>query len=309
MAQTPQPGFLAALIKAFTTFDEAHGFAVNLFAVVALAMIGGAFLAGRRLARPALIAFTVLCLADWVLIEDFGFFGGLGTDPNSMIPMILLATGGYLAVSRIPPTAAEATADIARRAPAGWREALRPANLRSGLATADFRSIVAVGAVGLVVLGAAPMTVAQANPNADPILAQAITGATAPLRMAAPRFGLTDQSGQTVTLANLRGKVVLLGFFDPVCTSDCRSSPRSSARPPRCCPWTPGASTSRHQLQPLTTEVSASRGLRPPRRAWPARRLAVPDRHASRARAGTAALRASFQRKISRPGSMGRPRG
>ncbi len=221
MAQTQQPRFLASLVTAFTSFDEAHGFAVNLVAVIALAMLGGAFLAGRsRLIRPALIAFTVLCLADWVLIEDFGFFGGLGTDPNSMIPMILLATGGYLAVSRIPPTAAEATADIAR-APAGWREALRPANLRSGLATADFRSIVAVGAVGLVVLGAAPMTVAQANPNADPILAQAITGATAPLRMAAPRFGLTDQSGQTVTLANLRGKVVLLGFFDPVCTSDC----------------------------------------------------------------------------------------
>ena len=85
MAQTPQPGFLAVWIRAFTGFDEAHGFAVNLFAVAALAVIGAAFLTGqRRLARPAVIAFTVLCLADWVLIEDFGFFGGLGTDPNSI---------------------------------------------------------------------------------------------------------------------------------------------------------------------------------------------------------------------------------
>ena len=100
MAQTPQPGFLSALIKAFTAFDEAHGFAVNLFAVVALALIGAAFLTGRRrLARPAVIAFTVLCLADWVLIEDFGFFGGLGTDPNSMIPFALLAVSGYLALT------------------------------------------------------------------------------------------------------------------------------------------------------------------------------------------------------------------
>ena len=95
MASTPQPGFLTAWINAFGSFDAAHGFAVNLFVVVALAMIGAAFLSGQpRLIRPAVIAFTVLCLADWVLIEDFGFLGGLGTDPNSMLPMALLAVAG-----------------------------------------------------------------------------------------------------------------------------------------------------------------------------------------------------------------------
>jgi len=41
----------------------------------------------------------VFCLADWVLIEDLGFFGGLGTDPNSMIPFILLFTAGYLGLA------------------------------------------------------------------------------------------------------------------------------------------------------------------------------------------------------------------
>ena len=66
--------------------------------MAALALIGAAFLTGqRRLVRPAVIAFTVLCLADWVLI-DFGIFGGLGTDPNSMIPFALLAVAGYLAL-------------------------------------------------------------------------------------------------------------------------------------------------------------------------------------------------------------------
>jgi len=100
MAQTPQPGFLAGWVKAFTGFDEAHGFAVNLFAVAALAVIGAAFLTGRRrLVRPAVIAFTVLCLADWVLIEDIGIFGGLGTNPNSVIPFGLLAVSGYLALA------------------------------------------------------------------------------------------------------------------------------------------------------------------------------------------------------------------
>src|SRR5262249_49044958 len=96
-APTPPPGCPSRRVSAFPPVDEAHGFAVNLFAVVALALIGAAFLTGRRrLARPALIAFTVLCLAAWVLIEDIGIFGGLGTDPNSMIPFILLAASGYL---------------------------------------------------------------------------------------------------------------------------------------------------------------------------------------------------------------------
>jgi cytochrome oxidase Cu insertion factor (SCO1/SenC/PrrC family) len=220
MAPTPQPHFLSALINAFTGFDEAHGFAVNLFAVAALAVIGGLFISGRpRLVRPAVIAFTVLCVADWVLIEDFGFFGGLGTDPNSMIPFALLAIGGYLALTQAPVTAAEPAS--LQSAAKSWRERLRPVSLRHGVASASFGTVAAVGALGLVILGAAPMAAAQANPDADPILAEAIAGSTAPLNFPARGFTLTDQYGRTVSLASLRGKVVLLTFLDPVCTSDC----------------------------------------------------------------------------------------
>jgi len=208
MAQTPQPGFLAAWVSAFTAFDEAHGFAVNLFVVAVLAVIGAAFMTGRpRLIRPALIAFIVLCLADWVLIEDLGFLGGLGTDPNSMIPFALLAAAGYLALTQVPAPAAE--------------QAARPATLRQLIAGTSIRSVAAAGAVGVIILGAAPMAAAQASPNADPILAQAITGSSAPLDYPAAGFGLTDQYGKAVSLASLRGKVVLLTFLDPVCTSDC----------------------------------------------------------------------------------------
>jgi cytochrome oxidase Cu insertion factor (SCO1/SenC/PrrC family) len=218
MAPTPQPHVLSAWIDAFTGFDEAHGFAVNLFTVVVLAVIGGIFLTGqRRLVRPALIAFGVLCLADWVLIEDFGFFGGLGTDPNSMIPFLLLAAGGYLALSQ-GPVAEPGTA----RVPApGWRERIQPASIRRSAAAASFRTVVSVGALGLIILGAAPMAAAQANPNADPVLAEAIAGNTANLNFPARPFSLTDQRGQPVSLASLRGKAVLLTFLDPVCTTDC----------------------------------------------------------------------------------------
>jgi protein SCO1/2 len=53
-------------------------------------------------------------------VEDFGFLGGLGTDPNSMIPMALLAVGGWLALTRAaePATAAVAVAGTAGTATA-----------------------------------------------------------------------------------------------------------------------------------------------------------------------------------------------
>ena len=220
MAPTPQPHVLSAWITAFTAFDEAHGFAVNLFAVAVLAVTGAAFLTGRpRLIRPVLIGFTIVCLADWVLIEDFGFFGGVGTDPNSMIPIALIAVAGYLALTGQPQTRAE---HGQQPAPAGsWRERLRPAAVRQSVAQASIQSVAAIGAIGLIILGAAPMAAAQANPVADTILAQAIDGSSDPVNYRAPAFSLTDQDGQTVTLGSLRGKVILLTFLDDTCTTDC----------------------------------------------------------------------------------------
>jgi cytochrome oxidase Cu insertion factor (SCO1/SenC/PrrC family) len=234
MSSTPQPHLLAGWVSGFTTFDQAHGFAVNLIAIVALATVGAAFLTGRpRIVLPGLAVFIVLCAADWVFVEDIGFFGGLGTDPNSMIPFALLAVAGYLALTRAPaaqPVTAPETAEQAaassgdaapgRRA-ASWRDRLRTIPDPRALASASISSVVAVGAIGMTILGAAPLAAAQANPVADTILAEAIDGSSAPLNSPAPAFTLTDQAGRPVTLAGLRGKVVLLTFLDPVCTSDC----------------------------------------------------------------------------------------
>ncbi len=216
MSLTPQPGFLSRWLFAFGTFDEAHGFAVNMVAVTALAVAGAAFVSGRpRLIRLALPLFAVLCLADWMLVQDLGFLGGLGTDPNSMIPLILLAGAGYLALTRVPVRQlAPAAASPARQRP-------RPALLYQQAAAAGSRSVAALGGAALVILGAAPMALAQASPNADPILAESIAGPAASLDYPAPGFALTDQYGRTVTLASLRGKVVLLSFFDPVCAAGC----------------------------------------------------------------------------------------
>jgi cytochrome oxidase Cu insertion factor (SCO1/SenC/PrrC family) len=227
MASTPQPRFLAGWVSGFGSFVAAHGLAVNLLAVIALTAIGAGLLSGRpALIRPTLILMIMLCLADWILIEDLGFLGGLGTDPNSMIPVALIGVGGYLAMTRLPSAAAVTAAvpePVGADAPAARRLAWRfqPTQLAGTFGSASVRAVLALWAAALIVVGAMPMALAQANPNADPIIAQAIDGNAAPLNFKAPAFTLTDQDGRQVSLASLRGKVILLTFLDPVCTSDC----------------------------------------------------------------------------------------
>jgi cytochrome oxidase Cu insertion factor (SCO1/SenC/PrrC family) len=231
MAQTSQPQFIASLVSGFGGFVSRDGFAVNLVVVIMLAGTGLAFLSGRRaIIRSALIAYIALCLVVWVLIQDLGFFGGLGTDPNSMIPLALLAGGGYLAFTRVPasaqapaeePSADEEPVTAEVLASTGWRGILKPATLQRSIAAASFGTMVSVGAIGVLILGTAPMAEAQAAPAASNILALALDGPAAPDNLPAPGFTLTDQNGRQVTLASLRGKVILLTFLDPVCVTDC----------------------------------------------------------------------------------------
>jgi cytochrome oxidase Cu insertion factor (SCO1/SenC/PrrC family) len=233
MASTPQPTALAHLVTDFGALVAAHGFAVNLLAVLLLAVLGLSLIAlaavgparipaagpGQWLVRAPFIVLGVFCLAVWVLIQDFGFFGGLGTDPNSMIPTILLATAGYLALARMPDAAPE-PAQAAAPQPA-WRDRLRPAALSRSFAASRAWTMLSACAVGVVIIGALPMAAAQASRSASPILAEAVDGSSAPLHTIAPGFALTDQNGHHVSLAGLHGKAVLLTFLDPVCTTDC----------------------------------------------------------------------------------------
>ena len=65
MAQTPQPHLLSSWVASFGAFDAAHGWAVNLFAVFALAAIGATFVTGRpRLVRLGVVAGVVLS-SNW----------------------------------------------------------------------------------------------------------------------------------------------------------------------------------------------------------------------------------------------------
>jgi cytochrome oxidase Cu insertion factor (SCO1/SenC/PrrC family) len=223
MAATPQPRPLAALAAGTASLAALHGFAVNLAAVLALALLGAALTAaaatggraggrGGPWARAAVIGLGVLCAADWVLVQDFGVFGGLGTDPNSMIPMLVVAVAAYLALARGRGLTTSATAPARRPRPAR----LHPADLPAAIAAASGRTVLAAGAVGVILLGAVPMAAAQASSTAAPILAEAIDGPAAPLSGPAPGFTLTGPDGRPVSLAGLRNRAVLLTFLDPV---------------------------------------------------------------------------------------------
>ncbi|HUB73777.1 MAG TPA: SCO family protein [Solirubrobacteraceae bacterium] len=246
MAETSQPHFLSSLLASFGDFTAAHGLEVNLFAVIALAALGAAFVSARpRAVRAAAIGGSLLCLVDWVLIEDLGFFGGVGTDPNSMIPMALLFVAGYVAIARLP-------APVPARAPRAARaRGVRAAALRPGTAATPspgqpaaalspprpaaelspgapsprpvlaFRSLAAAAALAVTLVGAVPMAVAATERQADPIIAEAVDGGADQVNLAARPFTLVDQHGRGVTLASLRGKAVALTFLDDVCTSVC----------------------------------------------------------------------------------------
>jgi cytochrome oxidase Cu insertion factor (SCO1/SenC/PrrC family) len=216
MAQTPQPGFLSSWVAWFGRVDAAHGWAVNLVLVACLTVVGIGFLSGKpALARKAMFLGAVLCFADWVLIEDFGFFGGVGTDPNSMIPMALLFIAGYIAWVHLPVKVEEgASTPLPTQVRGGtWWDRLDP--------TYALRALAATAAVGIVLIGAIPMLLASTNPNADPVLAEALDGVPTPIDTPAPSFTLVNQRNQPVSLASLRGHTAAITFLDPVCNSDC----------------------------------------------------------------------------------------
>ncbi|HUA94975.1 MAG TPA: SCO family protein [Acidimicrobiales bacterium] len=243
MATTRQPHFLSSWLTSFASFDEAHGWGVNLILVLALAGIGIGLCTGRRRAvLAATVGASVLCLATWILVEDLGVFGGVGTDPNSMIPMLLVVVAAVAALLRQPaeavaperaapaplsvadaggPTGAEAPVAVAAATdgvPSGstsgnWWEGLSP-----GYAG---RLLAALAALVVVLVGAIPMAAASTNPNADPIISEAINGTPNLINAPAPGFTLTDQYGRPMSLSSLRGKAVALTFLDPVCSSDC----------------------------------------------------------------------------------------
>jgi hypothetical protein len=180
MATASQPAALHDLLTWFAGVVAGHGFAVNLVAVVVLAAAGACLLTARpAIARPAAGAVIGFCLATWVLVQDCGVFGGTGTDPNSMLPQVLIIVAGLLAAwpgarpadATAPAPADAATAPAPADAAAGseqpsdrgrtvlwpWQAARR---LGRAFGTARASAVLAVWAVAMVLMGVVPMAMA-----------------------------------------------------------------------------------------------------------------------------------------------------
>ena len=76
------------------------------------------------------------------------------------------------------------------------------------------------GGIGIAVAREAPATTPQGIPASKTISNPRLDTGT-PLSTVAPAFTLTDQFGKTVSLSSFRGKVVVLSFNDPQCTTIC----------------------------------------------------------------------------------------
>jgi len=242
MAGLTQPGWQSAMINWSYQLASHHAALVNLIAVLGLTLAAGGLLAGAgplpatgplggigrslglhaprpRLLRVVILSAIPFCLVVWVLVQDFGVPGGLGTDPNSMIPWLLLLWTGYRVVTS-PPSPVPATERPRTFSPLAGR--LRQAIAAAiGRAVTSARAMTAAGAFGVVLVGTIPLIFATATPNADPLIARAIAGESMTVNRPAADFHLVSQSGQPVSLATLRGTVTLLTFLDPKCVAAC----------------------------------------------------------------------------------------
>jgi len=151
---------------------------------------------------PVLWVFGVFSVVVWWAVQDFGVLGGTGTDPNSMIPELLLVVSAYLGY--------RASREVVSEERHFWPETLGQAGRMFGV------WIAIVAAVGLVPLGYAALDTSYSVQAA-----LASSGAPFALDRPAPPLSLVDQQGRHVSMAGFAGKTVVVTDLDPVCTDTC----------------------------------------------------------------------------------------
>ena len=206
-AQT-QPVVIAWPFETLAQMASRHPVLVNGLTVALVATAAAALWWSGR--RTVLVATLALCGATWWLAQDFGVLGGLATDPDTALPL------GLLIASALPGWGAD-------RAVA--RDAVSAAARRQGRAGAS-RVAASAGVATFAVVLALLVPLALTGLLPGPADASAVAAnSEGGLRTIPPRpmpsFELTDQLGRPVSGSSLRGKLVLVTFLDPVCSSDC----------------------------------------------------------------------------------------
>ncbi|HEY2041597.1 MAG TPA: SCO family protein [Jatrophihabitans sp.] len=202
-------GVLARPIRATATLAATYPVELNLAITAALVVIG----AGLWIwpSKGFVVAGLVLCALTWWLAQGFGVLGGLGTDPNTAVPLALLLVTGrpIIGVNRGVEKSFEARTYTA-------------ATSRSGAVRVAFTTGVSAVGVGALVVIPLVLAVSVLRPaDATAALADSGGGFVALGQRPAAPFSLTDQTGLAVSLSSARGKLVILTFLDPVCSDDC----------------------------------------------------------------------------------------
>lgn len=201
-----QPVIAEWPIAHLATAAGAHPALVEAVTVVVVAVAAIAvWLSGRT---AVLVPVLSLCAATWWLAQDFGVLGGTSTDPGTALPL------GLLFAAALP---AWSSAGAERRPEPAADE--QPARMRLRFGT---RAAVATLAVALTLVLPLLLVTALPGPaDATAITADSGGGLRAIPPRPVPEFHLTDQRGAAVSTSSLRGKLVLITFLDPVCSSDC----------------------------------------------------------------------------------------
>jgi cytochrome oxidase Cu insertion factor (SCO1/SenC/PrrC family) len=216
MASVNQPAFTAWAVRSFGDLTAHAPLLVNGFFVGAFAVTGWLLFStdAARLRRARVLGLGASAIA-WVLVENLGLFGGLSTDPNTMVPLMGLlwsltarehVTAGTHEVTEVPGQRAAPPASHPTGAMAFPRLAL---------------SVSSVVAVSIIAIGVIPMTTAWASGTTDPLLAESLNEPPQSVNFAALPFHLKDHDGRLVTMESFANKTVVLTFLDPVCLNDC----------------------------------------------------------------------------------------
>ena len=215
MASVHQLAVTAWAVRSFGDLTSNAPVLVNGFFVAVFAGTGVLLMSGNpaqlRLAR--IIGLTGAGVA-WVFVENFGLFGGLSTDPNTMVPLIGLLTS----LTAAPRPVAQVAADLAAPPEAALDLATAHVARRSGLVVAMMGSVVSVA---IIALGVIPATAVWAKGTTDPLLAETLNEPPQQVNFSPYPFHLQDGNGRDVSMASFSGKVVALTFLDPVCLNDC----------------------------------------------------------------------------------------
>jgi len=196
------PAPAAAPITALATSVVNYASVANAVFVVILLGLGAGLLLGRvvRVMSAAAMIVSILC---WWFGQGFGVFGGVGTDPNTGLVLLLMLLAAW-------PWPRQSSLEEATALPPAsglWAQRVRLVpRVLAALAVCALPLVAGIGLLG-------EQTAQAAIGDGGGV----VELSPAP----APDFVLTDQSGRQVAMRDTRGTLTIVVFLDPECLDSC----------------------------------------------------------------------------------------